>query len=119
MRTGAFSFSVLINTQAMKKSDKYVGINNDIQGGMTSIGKIIRDAWVFGLIPEDETCEGWDLGRFEALLQKVDAEWDKYSCMVSNLPAELRERHEKIHGEWIEKAKAAGWSGEAETDDEN
>ena len=48
--------------KAMKKSDKYVGINNDIQGGMTSIGKIIRDAWVFGLIPEDETCEGWNLG---------------------------------------------------------
>ena len=103
----------------MNKSDKYVGINNDIQGGMTSIGKIIRDAWVFGLIPEDETCEGWNLGRFEALLQKVDAEWDKYGCMVSHLPAELRERHEKIHGEWIEKAKAAGWSGETETGDED
>ena len=85
---------------------------------MTNIGKIIRDAWVFGLIPEDETCEGWDLGRFEALLQKIDAEWDKYGCMVSNLPPELRERHEKIHGEWIEKAKAAGWSGETETGDE-
>ena len=103
----------------MNKQDKYVGINNDIHGGMTSIGKIIRDAWVFGLLPEDETCEGWNLGRFEALLQQVDAEWDKYSCMVSHLPAELRERHEKIHGEWIEKAKAAGWSGEAETDDED
>ena len=103
----------------MTKPDVYVGIMNDDNGGMTSIGKIIRDAWVFGLLPEDETCEGWDLGRFEVLLQKVDAEWDKYSCMVSNLPAELRERHEKIHGEWIEKAKAAGWSGETEIDNED
>jgi len=102
----------------MAKPDKYVGIDNDLNGGMTTIGKIIRDAWVFGLIPETQTCAGWNLAGVDALLQKVNAEWDKYGCLVSNLPQDLRERHEKIHGEAIARARAAGWSGELETDDE-
>ena len=38
---------------------RYVGIHNDINGGMTATGKIIRDAHVFGIIAETETCEGW------------------------------------------------------------
>jgi len=97
----------------------YVGLNNDNDGGMTSIGKIVRDAMVFELIPEDETCEGWDLGRLNALLEKVDAEWDKYSCLVSQLPPELFERHQRIHGDGLKRAKKAGWSGESETDGES
>ena len=100
----------------MSKPDKYIGINNEINGGMTTIGKIIRDAWVFSLIPETETCEGWNLQGIDALLQKVNNEWDKYGCLVSHLPADIRERHERIHGEALEKAKAAGWSGDDETD---
>ena len=52
----------------MARPDKYVGIDNDVRGGMTTIGKIIRDAWVFGLIPETETCEGWNLAGVDALL---------------------------------------------------
>ncbi len=102
----------------MKKPDKYVGINNDIYGGMTPIGKIIRDAWVFGIIPESETCEGWLPAGIENLMKKVNDEWDKYGCLVSNLPEALRERHARIHGEAFEKARAAGWSGELETGDE-
>jgi len=96
----------------------YAGVNNDINGGMTSIGKIIRDAKVFSLIEDNETCEGWDLGRIEALLDKVDKEWDKYSCLVSRLPEDLFERHQVIHNKAIEEARAKGWSGEVETDDE-
>ncbi|MDC9714500.1 MAG: hypothetical protein PSN36_01560 [Gammaproteobacteria bacterium] len=103
----------------MAKPDKYIGINNDLNGGMTSIGKIIRDAWVFGLINEDETCEGWNLAGIDALLQKVNNEWDKYGCMASHLPPELREKHFKIHDAAIQKAKQAGWSGDNETDDED
>ena len=102
----------------MTKPDTYVGLNNEMNGGMTSIGKIIRDAWVFGLIPETETCEGWNLSRINALLQQVDAEWDKYGCMVSGLPEDLFERHQRIHGEAIARAREAGWTGEHETDDE-
>lgn len=102
----------------MAKPNTYVGIDNDIQGGMTTIGKLIRDAWVFGLIPETETCEGWNLAGIDALLDKVNAEWDKYGCLVSHLPAELRARHQKFHDIAIEQARAAGWSGEVETEDE-
>jgi len=102
----------------MSKPDRYIGINNDLNGGMTSIGKIIRDAWVFGLIEETETCEGWNLAGIDALLQKVNAEWDKYGCMVSQLPEPLAKRHKEIHAVAIQKAKKSGWSGEHETDDE-
>lgn len=103
----------------MAKPDRYVGVNNEVNGGMTAIGKMIRDARVFGLIPETETCEGWNLGGIDALLQKVNAEWDKYGCLVSHLPTDLAERHSRIHGDAWEKARAAGWTGEFETDDED
>ncbi|MDH5357543.1 MAG: hypothetical protein OEY48_03050 [Gammaproteobacteria bacterium] len=102
----------------MNKPDTYVGIDNDINGSMTTIGKIIRDAWVFELIPETETCKGWNLAGIDALLQKLNAEWDKYDCLVSHLPEALFDRHQRIHGEAIAKAKAEGWSGEFETEDE-
>ena len=102
----------------MARPDRYVGIHKDINGGMTTIGRIIRDAWVFGLLDETETCEGWNLAGIDALLQKVNVEWDKYGCLVSRLPPELRERHQKIYDKAIANAKAAGWTGEVETDDE-
>lgn len=97
------------------KPDKYIGIDNDLFGGMTSIGKTIRDAWVFELIPETETCAGWNLAGIDALLQKVNAEWDKYGCLVSRLPPELFERHQRIHDEAVKKARALGWNGDYET----
>ena len=102
----------------MARPSTYVGINNDVHGAMTTIGKIIRDAWVFELIPETETCEGWNQAGIDALLDKVNAEWDKYGCMVSQLPEVLRERHQRIHDEAIANAKAVGWSGELETQDD-
>jgi len=102
----------------MARPDKYVGIDNDVNGGMTTIGKIIRDAWVFEILDESETCEGWNFAGVDALLDKVNKEWDKYGCLVSHLPPELFERHQKIHGEAMENARAAGWSGEHETEDE-
>lgn len=103
----------------MAKPNKYVGIQNDINGGMTTIGKLIRDAWVFELLPENETCEGWNLAGIDALLQKVNDEWDKYGCLVSHLPKDIAKRHNAIHSEGLKKAKAAGWSGEIETEDED
>ena len=103
----------------MSRPDKYVGINNEVNGGMTTIGKIIRDAWVFGIIEEAETCEGWTFAGIDALLDKVNIEWDKYGCLVSHLPKELFEKHQQIHGKAMKDAHAAGWCGEFETDDEN
>jgi hypothetical protein len=102
----------------MKKPKRYVGIDKDINGGMTTIGKIIRDAWVFGILDESETCENWNLAGIDALLDKVNSEWDKYGCMVSNLPPDLAKRHREIHEAAIEKARQAGWSGELEIGDE-
>ena len=102
----------------MTKPRTYVGIDEDMFGGMTSTGKIIRDAWVFELIPETETCKGWNGQGIDALLQKVNDEWDKYGCLVRHLPPELLKRHERIHGDAVKKAREEGWSGEFETDDE-
>lgn len=102
----------------MTKPNVYVGIDKDIYGGMTNIGKVIRDAWVFGLIPETETCEGWNLAGIDALQDKVNKEWDKYGCLVSHLPQELFQRHQEIHNRAVENARAEGWSGEVETGDE-
>ena len=101
-----------------KMPEIYPGVENDVNGGMTAVGKIIRDAWVFGLIPEEQTCNGWHQSRIMALMQEVNVEWDKYGCMVNQLPEDLFERHQRIHGEALKKARAAGWSGEYETDDE-
>ena len=103
----------------MNKPSTYVGVDNDINGGMTTIGKLVRDARVFELIPDTETCEGWNFSMIDALLDKVNNEWDKYGCLVSHLPKELFDRHQKIHKEGFDNAKAAGWSGEEETDDES
>ena len=98
----------------MNRLRKYVGINNEIMGGMTSIGKVIRDSWVFGLIPETETCEGWNSAGIDALLQKLNIEWDKYGCLVKHLPKDLFERHQRIHNVAINTAIEQGWSGECE-----
>jgi len=102
----------------MSKPQTYVGINNEINGGMTAIGKTIRDAWVFGLLNESETCVGWNAAMVDVLLDKVNREWDRYGCLVSNLPAELFERHQRIHDNAFIKAQAAGWSGAFEVEDE-
>ena len=88
---------------------KYIGIDKDPKGAMNPTGNIIRDAWVFGLIPETETCGGWTPQGLDALYDKVSAEWGKYGYLVSNLPPELAERHRRIYGAAIEKARDKGW----------
>jgi hypothetical protein len=97
----------------------YVGLDKDINGGMTMIGKIIRDAWVFGILPETETCEGWEISRIDAIYHQVTVEWDKYGCMVTNLPEDLRARHKRIYDEAIKQAKERGWDPEIIASDED
>lgn len=93
---------------------KYVGINNDKYMGMTDSGKVIRDAWIFEIIPETETCEGWLVVGIQGLWEKTNVEWGKYGFLVSNLPPEIRERFDRIQKEAIEKARKAGWDPETD-----
>lgn len=91
------------------KSKTYVGLENDPTGAMNPTGNIIRDAWVFGIIPETETCAGWTIQGIDALYDKVTAAWEPYGHLVSLLPPELRERHERIYAAAVERAKRLGW----------
>ncbi|TVP81878.1 hypothetical protein [Thioalkalivibrio sp.] len=95
--------------ESFTRDRRYVGIHNDLHGGMTAMGGIIKDAWVFGLLPETETCEGWQLAQIQMLHDRVAAEWDKYGLLVRNLPTEFAERHSRIHAEAIERARELGW----------
>ena len=91
--------------------DKYVGLHHD-KHGITQLGRIVRDGWLFGLIPETEDCTGWDLGRMQMLTDQVDAKWDEYANLPSRLPPELRERHTAIYEKAVTEARTKGWDPE-------
>ena len=99
-----------------KSTTKYAGIFNDSYGGMTDTGKIIRDAWIFEIIPEDQTCEGWIGEGIQDLWRKTSAEWEKYGFLVSQLPPEIRERFDRIQQEAIDRAKKHGWDAQTDID---
>ena len=101
----------------MKQEKIYVGIYNDTYQGMTPSGNIVRDAWVFGLIPDEETCEGWSIGQMQELYDKVAKAWEPFGHLVSLLPSELRERHARIYDDAIRRARAAGWSPDMELEE--
>ncbi len=96
---------------------RYRGLLNDVNGGMTHLAQIIKDAWVFGLLPEDQDGTGWGAGQMQALYEKVYAEWEKYGHLPSSLPEPLLKRYMRIHQEAIERARAAGWDPELGEDD--
>ncbi len=91
---------------------RYIGIDKDVHGGMTDTGKIVRTAWAFDLIPEEETCEGWLASRLEELWIKTNDEWEKYGFLVSGLPDDIREKYLRIQADAVKKANAAGWSAD-------
>jgi hypothetical protein len=94
----------------------YPGIDDDHFGGMTDIGRIIRDAWVLGVLPESQTCAGWDFDRLQQLYDDVTDAWQPYGHLVSQLPGEMRERHQRIQAEAMLRAREAGWEPPMETD---
>ena len=96
----------------MSQHKLYPGIDNDVHSGMTDIGKIIRDAWMFGILPETERCVNWDYGRIEKLYDQVHVAWQPYGHLASRLPDDLREKHSRIYSEAIERARKAGWNVE-------
>lgn len=87
----------------------YVGLLADKHGGMTHMGQIVKDAWVFGLLPETETCAGWSAGQMQALYEKVSAAWEPHAHIPSRLPEDLRARHTRIYAAAVERARAQGW----------
>jgi hypothetical protein len=98
---------------------KYQGIFKEELGSMNPSGNIIRDAWVFGLLPETETCEGWTKGQIEALYDKVTVAWEPYGHIVSSLPDDLREKHQRIYSAAIKYARENGWDPDAELEEES
>jgi hypothetical protein len=96
------------------KNRLYVGLEQDASGGMTPTGNIIRDAWVFGLLSEEETCVGWDLDRIQQLYDQVSEAWAPYGHLASKLPPPLREKHHAIYDAAIRRARELGWSPDME-----
>jgi hypothetical protein len=93
----------------------YVGLAADSHG-LTQTGRTVLDARVFGLIGDAEDCAGWDLSRIQALMNRVEQEWDRHGGLPSSLPPELAERHRRIYDEAIRAAGTRGWL--PELDDE-
>ncbi len=102
----------------MVRNRIYDGIDKDPKGAMNPTGNIIRDAWVFGLIPETETCAGWTVDGIEGLYDKVTKEWEKYGHLVSNLPPELAQRHSRIYQQAVKEARAKEWDPELDEDED-
>lgn len=94
----------------------YVGFNQD-HHGITQLGRIVLDGWVFGFIPETEDCAGWDLARMQVLMDKVQSEWDKYGNLPSRLPDDLRRRHVALYEKAMTLAKTKGWDPELGDDE--
>jgi hypothetical protein len=95
----------------------YAGIDQDEKGGLTHLGRMVRDAWVFGILPETETCAGWDGARMQNLYEQVYAAWEPYAHLPSRLPDALRERHEKLYAQAIAEARSQGWDAELGEDE--
>ncbi len=107
------------NTSArhVKTDRNYPGIDKDVHGGMTDIGRIIRDAWLFGILDENETCTGWSYQQINQLYDQVTQAWQPYGHLASNLPADLRTRHAEIQSHAIQLARDRGWDPELGDDD--
>ena len=95
----------------------YVGIDKDEKGGLTHLGRMVRDAWVFGILPESETCAGWDHARMQSLYEQVYAAWEPYAHLPSRLPEDLRERHTRLYAQAIATARDEGWDAELGEDE--
>lgn len=104
--------------RSFKNKQRYVGIDKDVNGGMTHTAKIIRNAWAFGIIPETETCEGWMPQGIDDLWNKVQEEWSRYEFQVSRMPDDIRERFMRIQDDAIKRARTDGWDPELSEHDD-
>lgn len=95
----------------------YVGVENDANGGLTHLGRIVKDAWMFGILPETETCEGWNAARMQMLYEQVYAAWEPYGHLPSRLPEHLSVKHTQLYATAISAAKNDGWDAELGEDE--
>ena len=93
----------------MKTDTRYPGIDQDRYGGMTDVGRIIRDAWLFDILDEKETCAGWSYQQIDQLYDRVTQAWQAYGHLVSNLPEDLRAQHARIYARALKLAQDRGW----------
>lgn len=98
------------------KDNIYVGFHQD-KHGMTQLGRIVIDGWLFGFIPETEDCAGWEIGRMQILMDRVQDEWDKYGNLPSRLPEDLRRRHAEFYERAMATARDKGWNPELGDED--
>jgi len=98
----------------MRNVRTYVGLHQD---NMSPTAIIILDAQVFGLLPENETCEGWMTDRLDALYDKVSDAWAPFGHLVSRLPDDLRERHARLYAAAISAARERGWDPGIDNED--
>lgn len=99
------------------KEQYYSGIEQDVDGGLTPLGRIVIDAWVFGILPEKETCTGWSMSQMQNLYEEVYAAWEPYAHLPSRLPPELQQRHASLYEQRITVARNSGWDTELSEDD--
>ncbi len=99
----------------MSEKMNYAGFHQDAHG-ITMLGRIVLDAWLFGLIPREEDCAGWDLQRMQQLMDRVNRAWDQYGNLPSRLPPDLQTQHAELYSWAMQRARERGWN--PELDDE-
>ena len=100
----------------MRDKQTYAGFNQDTHG-ITTLGRVVLDAWLFDLLPRSEDCAGWDIQRMQLLMQQVNEHWDAHSNLPSRLPPELRERHTELYAWATARARERGWDPELGDED--
>lgn len=95
---------------------RYAGFFEDSHG-ITQLGRVVLDAWVFAIIPREEDCKQWDLGRMQNLMQQVQEAWDAHGGLPSRLPPELGREHEATYNWAMDRARSLGWSSTLGDDD--
>lgn len=100
----------------MKEKMTYSGFHQDSHG-MTMLGRVVLDGWLFELLPRSEDCTGWDLPRMQKLMGEVEARWDQYGGLPSRLPPELQQRHAELYQWATERGRSLGWSPDLADDE--
>jgi hypothetical protein len=86
-----------------------LGVASAPDHGVTMTGRIIRDAWVFGLLPEGDGYAGQTAADMQRLYDGVHQAWAPYGQLPSRLPPELAERHARIHREALPRSTDPDW----------